>query len=404
MLAISANANISNKSALSTNGSSYGYINENFIDRYVPNRQEITGSGAKVSDTIKSSAVQFNKAISDFYSTINPSETNVSHATNYYIEKMSKIKNDEYPTRASQMIPVSVNFTTDGIAGMAMGQAFTVPDELLPYTYVTKKITNGPADHINNIGFVMTGLTHTIDNNSWNTSVNAGMIYLKDKTEFNSNVIGILNRTGVFGESKPGKISGGGPSTVGKGPIPCGDLADDAVNEVGDAILPAKVRAGWVGKCRRPTYIPLDAAYKKEVAKKLLALLGDRNLAICAMGSIMNEQRRGAFDYNFGGVDITHGVWSYSTLAQYVVGYFVINQGAGDQAKTAFASFKDMDSFLLFQKNRYVTRFTGVADADTFAIVYAEKWGGNKNPTPSQIAHHKDSYNKAVEAFVAAGI
>ena len=200
MLAISANSTISNKAALSTNGSSYGYINTNYIDRYITDRQEPTGSAnvSKELDTMKISAAQFNQTISDFYSKINPSEATVSHATNYYIEKMSKIKNDEYPTRASAMIPVSVNFTTDGISGLAMGQAFTVSDELLPYTYGAKKVAGLPKDHINNVGFVMVGLTHTIENNSWNTAVRANMIFLKDKTEFISGITRVENRVGTF--------------------------------------------------------------------------------------------------------------------------------------------------------------------------------------------------------------
>jgi hypothetical protein len=210
MLAISANSTISNKSSLSTNGSSYGYINTNYFDRYITNRQEPVGStnDAKGLDTIKISAAQFNQAISDFYSKINPSEATVSHATNYYIQKMSRIKNDEYPTRASSMIPVSVNFATDGISGLAMGQAFTISDELLPYTYSTKKIEGLPKDHINNVGFVMVGLTHTIENNSWNTAVRANMIFLKDKTEFISGVTRVENRVGTFDVNAANEFTG----------------------------------------------------------------------------------------------------------------------------------------------------------------------------------------------------
>jgi alpha-acetolactate decarboxylase len=200
MIAISANSTVSNKSTLSTNGSNYGYINTNYVDRYITDRQEPSGSTnvSKELDTIKISASQFNQTISDFYSKINPSEATVSHATNYYIEKMSRIKNDEYPTRASAMIPVSLNFTTDGIAGMSMGQAFTISDELLPYTYSTKKVVGLPTDHVNNVGFVMVGLIHTIENNSWNTAVRANMIFLKDKTEFSGSVTRVETRQGEF--------------------------------------------------------------------------------------------------------------------------------------------------------------------------------------------------------------
>jgi hypothetical protein len=146
MLAISAIANSSNKATLSTNGDSFGFVNTAYSDRFVTIRGEITGSGKKDNDSLKISAAQFNSTISDFYSKINPSQTSVAHATNYYIEKMSLVKNEDYATRAAAMIPVSVNFTTDGISGLGMGQAFTVPDQLLPYTYTTRKIPGAPQD------------------------------------------------------------------------------------------------------------------------------------------------------------------------------------------------------------------------------------------------------------------
>lgn len=202
MLAISANANYENKATLAMNGDSFGFVNAAYKDRYISNRGEITSGSndfKKNNDTLKISAAQFNNAVSDFYSKINPSQTSVSHATNYYIDKMTLVKNNEYATRASAMIPLSVNFTTDGISGLAMGQSFTVPDLLLPYTYTTRKIPGAPEDHLKNVGFAIVGLTHTIDNNQWNTAVRANMIYLKDKTEFTGSVIKVDTRTGKFG-------------------------------------------------------------------------------------------------------------------------------------------------------------------------------------------------------------
>lgn len=192
MIAISSNAQYQNKATLSQNGDPYGYINTSYQDRYIVNKLgAATGSSLNV-DSIINSATQFNETVSDFYSKINPVETSISHATNYFIDKMSKIKNDEYPTRASAMIPVSVNFTTDGISGFLMGQAFTISEELLPYTY-TNRIVPGTKgleqDHINKVGFVVVGLNHSLENNQWNTSVRANMIFLKDATEFSGSVV-----------------------------------------------------------------------------------------------------------------------------------------------------------------------------------------------------------------------
>lgn len=219
MLAISANSNYTNKATLSVNGDAFGFVNTSYADRYITNRQEIIETGSRINnDALKSSAAQFNSAISDFYSKINPSQTTVAHATNYYMDKMAIIKNDEYPTRAAAMIPVSVNFTTDGISGLSMGQAFTIPEKLLPYTYTTRRIPGAPVDHTRNVGFVLVGLTHTIESNQWNTQVKANMIYLKDSTEFSGSVVKVEGRVGEFGVNESNEVD-----TV-LGNIPVSDL------------------------------------------------------------------------------------------------------------------------------------------------------------------------------------
>jgi len=57
-------------------------------------------------------------------------------------------------------------------------------------------------DHINKVGFVVVGLNHILENNQWNTSVRANMIFLKEKTEFSGSVVRIDDRTGQFGENE----------------------------------------------------------------------------------------------------------------------------------------------------------------------------------------------------------
>jgi hypothetical protein len=204
MIAISANADVANKATLSTNGDNFGFINTSYKDRYIPIKGDITGSFKTDLDAVKASAIQFNQTVSDFYSKINPSEANVSHATNYYIEKMSRVKNDEYPTRASTMIPVSVNFTTDGVSGFNMGQAFTIPQEVLPYTYNNRNLQGVRglgSDHINKVGFVVVGLNNTIENNQWNTTVRANMIFLKKTTDFSGSVEQLAVSDRQFGDN-----------------------------------------------------------------------------------------------------------------------------------------------------------------------------------------------------------
>jgi hypothetical protein len=190
MIAISSNSEYKDKASLSINADPFGYVNTRYLDRYIPNKQDIIEDIKKSNnDTIKRAAAQFNSAITDFYSKINPAETSVANATNYYMEKLSGIKNEDFATRAAAMIPVSVNFTTDGVSGMAMGQSFTISDKLLPYTYTNRSIPGIPNKRFVNMGFIVVGVSHRIESNRWDTAIKASMIFLKDKSDFNGNPV-----------------------------------------------------------------------------------------------------------------------------------------------------------------------------------------------------------------------
>lgn len=186
-IAISANKLMKDKSTLSKNADPLGFMNTGFSDRYVTNRLAIGEQNDPVSqlDSRAVEAINFNSTITDFYSSANPSDNDVPQATSYYIEKMSKIKNEESASLASALVPVGINFTTDGIGGLNMGQAFTVSEQLLPYSYTTKN-RPGYIDNYNNyVGFAIVGLTHNIENNQWNTSIRTNMIAVKDRTVYN---------------------------------------------------------------------------------------------------------------------------------------------------------------------------------------------------------------------------
>ena len=199
-LAISANAEIQKKSASSVDGTPFGFINQNYEDRFINSRVEnsnitrekdlltLKNENAYQFSAVISSALRFNKNVKDFYSTYNPSTDNVGHALNYFIEKLSKNKLDA-PTRAAAMIPVSINFTLDGISGFNMMQGFTISERFLPYTYNIRKISEKAGIDDRKVGFMVTGNVHTIENNQWTTAIKANMTYLKERGEF----IGSLN-------------------------------------------------------------------------------------------------------------------------------------------------------------------------------------------------------------------
>lgn len=204
LIAISANSS-GDQSQNSTNSDSVGFINDNYVDRIVPKRVGSGGNSTNLNGE-KAASQQFNRSIEDFYASIQPSKDDVSQATNFLIEKISNVKNDTPATRATAMIPLGVNFTTDGIAGMSMYQTFTVSDNLLPYTYYSKK-SNGFIDgQTTFVGFVVVGLTHTIENNVWNTAVRSNMISVKDKSVFTGEI--------ATPKKKDAQLLGAGPPEV----------------------------------------------------------------------------------------------------------------------------------------------------------------------------------------------
>lgn len=217
-LAISANSSLENQSTLSKNGDSLGIYNLSYKDRFIPYRGELTGNIELPTNTMIESAIQFNKAIETFYMEAKPAESSVSHATNYYIQRMSKIKGQETGTRAAAMIPVNLNFSIDGISGIGMGHAFTISDQLLPYTYDLRNVNPfGEQDNLNTVGFVMVGLDQVIENNQWISNIRASMVYLKKRQDFESDIIKKLEKSdlGLESEESEEGISGGGSGGSG---------------------------------------------------------------------------------------------------------------------------------------------------------------------------------------------
>lgn len=349
-LAISANATIGGKSTLSNSADSFGFINSHYVDRFIPNRLEPTGSNVKRSDdSMISAASQFNSSIKDFYGSATPNESNVGQATSYYIEKMQKLKNKDFATRASAMIPVSIEFSTDGIGGLSMGQAFTVPEELLPYTYDTRKINvkGLGKDVINKVGFVITGLSHNISQNSWNSSIKANMVYLKDLPDFSSSIdqlkdLGLnLRRSAGSGygfDAGDGTIKTSYPELPLLSPPP-----------------PATI-----------------LAYSE--AKKILQSMTDEDTAKAVFAIVWAEasKTKNAFSsaggYNYAGVQTDSGRWGAAGSS--IIGRFIRK----DQVRLReFAQFSDDKSFLKFMVDRAKAKgFT--ASGDSWTSTYINRW------------------------------
>jgi hypothetical protein len=78
-----------------------------------------------------------------------------------------KSRNAGKPVSTNILLPIEINITMQGLAGLKIGEAFSITDEILPHRYKGR------------VGFVITGVSHKIDStNRWNVDLKANMFML----------------------------------------------------------------------------------------------------------------------------------------------------------------------------------------------------------------------------------
>lgn len=193
MIAISAQA--ATGSVNSTDHSSLSYLNYNFEDRYKPYIQDASNGNAGTNVNTKKNEASndekaaqfFNSHVTTIYSDLLLNPERIDLAKNYYIERMSKVKSGDPVVSAAPFIPAELEMTLDGVSGIIMGNAFTIPQNRLP-------LSLRGIDGLAKIAFIVTGLTHTIQNNQWLTKIKGQMIKLRGEVEIKkaADIIGEL--------------------------------------------------------------------------------------------------------------------------------------------------------------------------------------------------------------------
>lgn len=182
VVAISAQANTGSVNA--SDHSPFSWINGNYQDRYKRYVQNVNGTAATDQDPERTeaekgtndqkAAERFNKHISSMYGDVRSLDPNyIESARNYYIERMSDVKAADPITSAAPFIPVEVELEIDGISGIIMGNAFTIPEDRLP---LSMRGEGG----VPKIGFITTGLSHRIESNQWLTTIKGQPIKFRD--------------------------------------------------------------------------------------------------------------------------------------------------------------------------------------------------------------------------------
>ena len=68
------------------------------------------------------------------------------------------------------LIPFELEITLDGIGGFVVGQIFTIDKSILPRDYYNK-----------NLGFIITGVNHNLQNNDWTTNIKTQICLLDNE-------------------------------------------------------------------------------------------------------------------------------------------------------------------------------------------------------------------------------
>ena len=113
----------------------------------------------------------------------------------YIMTKASDAETKFVGTNPGGLIPFELSFTMAGIAGIRIGQAFTIPDSILPERYR------------GNIAFLVTHVDHSIKNNRWITDIQTQMIvankFVLEENKTNESTEAILLKLSETSTFKP---------------------------------------------------------------------------------------------------------------------------------------------------------------------------------------------------------
>ena len=348
----------------STDHSAFSYLNVNYIDAYKPKVTDSATTTAvstqkqqqqqqeeidKIQSNDLSQAAQFNAHVKSIYYGGDPvSRTAVSPAINYYNNSMAEIKATDTVTTAAPFIPANLQITIDGISGIVMGNAFTIPENRLPLTL------RGDGSKTK-VGFIVVGLTHEISENQWLTKIRGQMIKLRDESKYVAPKVNPVIETAFSPVITPIPAAEG---TAGGTTITTATGCKTSYPE-----LPIITTI-------QPDYLKIADA-----AKYLKSKYPDIGLAVFAL--LLQEAAKSGDSFisaggnNFGGVQTDAGKWGFSNFTSQFC------RRDSENTLRMFAMFKTPYDFLDFLANR-VRKKGFTSDPNQWTRTYIDKWWSPK--------------------------
>lgn len=185
MIAIAAQAQISDQVANAQDATAIGAYNTNFDDAFMKIKLNSVptpgnGTGADATEKAKEDAInnqkaaeKFNDYVKQVYSTGKVPKIQTDPSIAYYLNRLRISKGEDKLTQAAPFIPANLSINIDGISGILMGNVFTIPVSRLPASLRGE-------DGFSKVGFAVVGLTHSLESNQWTTKIRGQMIKLRE--------------------------------------------------------------------------------------------------------------------------------------------------------------------------------------------------------------------------------
>jgi hypothetical protein len=267
------------------------------------------------------------------------------------------------PSATIGFIPVSLNLSLDGISGLKIYNSLRVDTSYLPSNYPTS------------MDFIITGLSHTIQNNVWTTDISTVMVPRDPSQSQGSTYEG--NPSSNQGSSQPPRGGArGGTCTTAYPNLPFTDPAPSP---------------NLLSYSTAATY--LNRKYGSSLGKAVFAVL------FAEASKDGNNNFRSAGGYNYAGVQTDNAQWG----APGIIGQYCRIDSGG--VARAFAIFESNETFLDFMANRIKAKGFDGSSGDKWTTTYILSWW---SPKDKKIFAQKDNekykdklsiYNLAIKRY-----
>ena len=174
--------------AMATDNNTMLDFNKGLTDRIIPKKVDPTTDPNQPDvEKIKSQAQSVSTALKSLYEFFGDQDYGIFTDANFDTKKSGDYKNSlkdlinffknltKSNIKNRAIIPTKLSTTIDGIGGLVIGHMFRIPDDLLPRGYKGDGTNPG-----SKLGYIVTGIGHSVQNNDWTTNIDAQTIILDE--------------------------------------------------------------------------------------------------------------------------------------------------------------------------------------------------------------------------------